>query len=49
VLCQENVRRLPVVGDDGRVVGIVTLDDLVRLLSAELGNLAGVIEAESPA
>jgi CBS domain-containing protein len=42
------VRRIPVVDDGGVIVGIVTLDDVVRLLSAELANLASVIEAESP-
>ncbi len=41
------VRRMPVV-DDGGLVGIVTLDDLNRLLVGELGNLAGVIAGESP-
>lgn len=41
------VRRLPVVDVDGTVAGIVTLDDLVVLLSDELDSLAGIIEAES--
>lgn len=44
---EEGVRRMPVV-DDGYLAGIVTLDDLSVLLTDELGNLAGVIEAESP-
>lgn len=44
---EEGVRRMPVV-DDGELVGIITLDDLTVLLTGELGNLAGVIEAESP-
>ena len=48
-LCNEGVRRMPVVDDDGALVGIVTLDDLAVLLTGELGNLAGVIDAESPA
>jgi CBS domain-containing protein len=43
-----SVRRMPVVGEDGRLAGIVTLDDLLGLLTDELFNLAGVIEAESP-
>lgn len=42
------IRRLPVVDDDGELAGIVTLDDLVILFADELGDLAGVIEAESP-
>lgn len=47
-MCQEEVRRMPVVDGAGDVVGIVTFDDLVRLLVAELDNLAGVVAAESP-
>jgi CBS domain-containing protein len=46
-MCEAGVRRMPVV-DDGALAGIVTLDDLTVLLTSELGNLAGVIEAESP-
>jgi CBS domain-containing protein len=41
-----NVRRLVVVDDDGRLVGIVTLDDLLRLLSRELANLVEGISPE---
>lgn len=47
-------RRLPIV-EDGRVAGIVTLDDLLiylageyRRLSADLEGLTDVIHAESP-
>jgi CBS domain-containing protein len=34
------VRRLPIVDSDGKLVGIVTMDDLLGLLARELGNLA---------
>jgi CBS domain-containing protein len=34
------VRRLPIVDGDGKLVGIVTMDDLLGLLTRELGNLA---------
>jgi CBS domain-containing protein len=49
---EEGVRRVPVV-EDGEVLGIVTLDDIVaglaeELESPELENLAAVIEAASP-
>ncbi|MFB6159756.1 MAG: CBS domain-containing protein [Haloferacaceae archaeon] len=47
-LHEHSVRRLPVVDADGDVAGIVTLDDLLVMLAGELGDLAGVIEAESP-
>jgi CBS domain-containing protein len=40
VMRQHAVRRLPVVSRDGSLVGMVTLDDLLRVLSTELGELA---------
>ena len=40
------VRRLPVVDEIGRLVGIVTLDDLLSLLSRELRNVAEGVRAE---
>lgn len=46
-MCDAAVRRVPVVEDD-RLVGIVSLDDLLVLLASELSNLLGVVEAESP-
>ena len=39
-MSERAVRRLPVVGPDGGLLGIVTLDDLLRVLAAELGGLA---------
>lgn len=45
---EKGVRRLPIVDDDGTLTGIVTLDDLMVLLTDELDNLVGVIERESP-
>lgn len=39
-MSERSVRRLPVVGTDGGLKGIVTLDDVLRVLSAELGQLA---------
>ena len=46
-MCRHAVRRVPVVDADG-LFGIVTLDDVMVLLSAELDNLGNVIEMESP-
>lgn len=39
LMVNKGVRRLPVVDDDGGLVGIITLDDLLLLLSKELATL----------
>lgn len=44
---EAGVRRIPIV-DEGDLVGIVTQDDLIVLLSKELHQLAVTIEDESP-
>lgn len=48
-LGESQVRRLPVVDDDGELVGIVTLDDVVATVGEELDQIADVIEQQSPA
>lgn len=48
LMADEAVRRIPVVDDDGTLVGIVTLDDVVSVTGEELENIASVIEAQSP-
>lgn len=42
------VRRFPVVDVEGRLVGIITLDDIIRLLGKEIAGVASVIENEGP-
>lgn len=37
------VRRLPIVGAQGELVGIITSDDLIELLGRELSDIAAVI------
>ena len=39
-MSEAGVRRLPVVTGDGSLFGVVTLDDVLRVLAAELGALA---------
>lgn len=47
-LKEAGVRRLPVVDGDGKLVGIVTLDDLVATIGEELQDVATIIEDQSP-
>jgi len=42
------VRRLPVVDAAGRLVGLVSLQDILALLAQEFGQLSDVIERTSP-
>jgi CBS domain-containing protein len=40
------VRRVPVVGADGALVGIVTLDDLLEIVAGELDDIVRAIGSE---
>jgi CBS domain-containing protein len=42
----QEIRRMPVVNDSGAVVGVISFDDLILLLSKEISELA---EAATPA
>jgi CBS domain-containing protein len=43
---RKGVRRIPVVGAQGDLVGLVTLDDVLDILSEELGLLVAAIATE---
>lgn len=45
---EHNIRRFPVVDEDGTLTGIVTLDDLVATIGEQLDNVAETIESQSP-
>jgi CBS domain-containing protein len=42
------VRRMPIVDSAGRLVGLLTIDDLIRLLAREMADIARIIGKESP-
>lgn len=46
---RRGVRRLPVVDAAGKLVGLITLDDLLGLLAEEFGSLARAVETERAA
>jgi len=43
---RKGVRRIPVVGGQGELVGVVTLDDVLDILAQELGLLVTAIDSE---
>ena len=41
-------RRVPVVDGERRLVGVLSLDDVVRTLAADMARVAGVLDVQSP-
>ena len=41
-------RRLPIVDEQGRLAGLVALDDILMLLATEFNRAGGVLERETP-
>lgn len=46
LLSRRGVRRLPVVDRAGKLVGILSLDDLLILIGSELGHVASTLASE---
>jgi len=42
------VRRLVVVGAEDRLVGLITVDDVVELLVEEAGSIGAILRGEKP-
>lgn len=47
IMRRKGIRRLPVVKPNGVLVGLVTLDDVLSLISQQLREMASVIETEN--
>ncbi len=45
---EEGVRRLPIVDSDGNLAGIITTDDIIRLIGQEMQFIGDVIKEASP-
>jgi CBS domain-containing protein len=46
IMRRHGLRRVPVVANDGRLEGIITLDDVLRHIATEVGQLVGLITLE---
>lgn len=46
IMRYKGVRRLPIVGGDGQLIGIVTIDDLLEVLAEQLTELAKIVSRE---
>jgi CBS domain-containing protein len=46
LLSRRGVRRLPVVSRTGKLVGIISLDDLLMLIGSELNHIASTLASE---
>jgi signal-transduction protein with cAMP-binding, CBS, and nucleotidyltransferase domain len=46
LLSRRGVRRLPVIARTGKLVGVVSLDDLLMLLGSEMGHIASALAGE---
>lgn len=42
----KSIRRVPVVGENGQIIGILTADDLYQLLSKEFSDLAAICDLQ---
>jgi CBS domain-containing protein len=46
IMRAKGVRRMPIVDADNRLVGIVTIDDLLEVLAGELTDIARIVSRE---
>jgi len=46
MFAKTGVRRLPVVTKDGKMLGIIAMDDVLMLLGNEMGHVASALSAE---
>ncbi|MFP8891037.1 CBS domain-containing protein [Natrialbaceae archaeon A-CW2] len=49
MMSSEGIRRLPIVDHDGALAGIITLDDMLMVMAAELSNASDVVAQQTRA
>lgn len=49
MMSSEGIRRLPIVDQDGALAGIITLDDMLMVMAAELSNASDVVAQQTRA
>jgi CBS domain-containing protein len=49
VMCAEPCRRLPIVDSDGKVAGLLSLDDVLKVLISDFSQISDLLRRESPA
>ncbi len=47
-MTDEGIRRMPIIDEAGKLIGIVTMDDMIRMLGEEMATIAKNIEKQSP-
>ena len=48
IMRRARFRRLPVVDHDSKLVGLITLDDILMLLAEEISQIGGLLKRETP-
>jgi CBS domain-containing protein len=49
VMCAEPCRRLPIVNPAGKLTGLLSLDDVLKLLVSDFTEIGNLLRRESPA
>jgi CBS domain-containing protein len=49
VMCAEPCRRLPIVDAEGKLTGLLSLDDVLKLLVSDFSQVGDLLRRESPA
>ncbi len=45
-MCARGVRRVPVIDDEGQIIGVLSIDDVLSLLASELNDIDSLILRE---